>query len=352
MESFEGGPLITFALFTYNQERFIAEAIRGALSQTYSPLEIIISDDCSTDSTFEVIQKEIDGYTGQHTVRVNRNEHNIGFGAHINKVMEIVKGELIVAAAGDDVSLLHRVEKTYQAYLLSGGKAASLFSNAIIIDENGKHLGLYHVPPRAEELKPHFMAEHMSGVLGSSQAWGRRVNEVFGSIDERVWQEDLIIPFRAALIGEVRYINEPLVLYRRHSTNMYFRAAKDAAPKQLHVDLLNIADNRIAICENRLKDLETASQLFPARAAEFSQLRRTLLKMLQEMKNEKALRLETGTFKRMRIIGRAMLQNTSRKRVAAWVLTSFFPRFYVSLITYRKARLIKKHVAAKSDYSF
>jgi glycosyltransferase involved in cell wall biosynthesis len=50
-------------MFAYNHERFIAEAVRGALSQTYSPLEIIISDDCSTDRTFEIIQSEVAGYS-------------------------------------------------------------------------------------------------------------------------------------------------------------------------------------------------------------------------------------------------------------------------------------------------
>jgi glycosyltransferase involved in cell wall biosynthesis len=50
----EERPLITFALFAYNQEQFIAEAVQGALSQTYSPLEIILSD-WSADSTFHVM---------------------------------------------------------------------------------------------------------------------------------------------------------------------------------------------------------------------------------------------------------------------------------------------------------
>jgi len=39
--------LITLALVAYNQERFISEALEGAFAQTYSPLEIILSDDCS-----------------------------------------------------------------------------------------------------------------------------------------------------------------------------------------------------------------------------------------------------------------------------------------------------------------
>lgn len=41
--------LISFVLIAYNQERFIREAVEGAFSQTYSPLEIILSDDASSD---------------------------------------------------------------------------------------------------------------------------------------------------------------------------------------------------------------------------------------------------------------------------------------------------------------
>ncbi len=50
-------PLVTFMLRTYNHERFIREAVRSALTQTYSPLQVVISDDCSQDRTFEIIQE-------------------------------------------------------------------------------------------------------------------------------------------------------------------------------------------------------------------------------------------------------------------------------------------------------
>ena len=49
-------PLVTFALFAYNQEKYIREAVEGAFSQTYQRMEIILSDDCSTDSTFDILK--------------------------------------------------------------------------------------------------------------------------------------------------------------------------------------------------------------------------------------------------------------------------------------------------------
>ena len=50
-------PLLTFGVCAYKQEQFIREAVEAALAQTYSPLEIILSDDCSPDRTFEIMQE-------------------------------------------------------------------------------------------------------------------------------------------------------------------------------------------------------------------------------------------------------------------------------------------------------
>ena len=61
-------PLICFGLLAYNQEPFIREAVEGALAQTYAPLEIILSDDCSTDRTFEIMQETVAAYRGPHKV--------------------------------------------------------------------------------------------------------------------------------------------------------------------------------------------------------------------------------------------------------------------------------------------
>ena len=125
----EERPLITFALFAYNQEQFIEEAVQGALSQTYSPLETILSDDCSSDRTFEIMSRTADEYQGPHTIILNRNEPNLGLVPHVNKViMELSHGELIVMAAGDDISLSERTETLWRAWEATDRKAFGISS--------------------------------------------------------------------------------------------------------------------------------------------------------------------------------------------------------------------------------
>ena len=88
-------PLVTFALFAYNQEKYIREAVEAALAQDYPNLEIILSDDCSTDRTFEVIQNIVSKYKGRHRVIHNRNQSNLGISRHLNMAFSMVSGDFV-----------------------------------------------------------------------------------------------------------------------------------------------------------------------------------------------------------------------------------------------------------------
>ena len=324
-------PLITFAMFAYNHERFIAEAVRGALSQTYSPLEILISDDCSTDRTFELIEAEVAGYAGPHIIRLNRNDPNLGFGPSINRVMELSSGDLIVAASADDVSLPDRVERLYQTYVDSNGKALSIFSNAVVIDENGNRKGSYLSPIDTRSLSVSHMATHLGGVLGATHIWHKRVFEVFGPlIAKRSVAEDVIISFRSALLGEVIFIDEALVLYRLHANNAQFGSPDDVKPQELEKSLRKAGDMWIDACTQRLQDLSRMLTLFPERRDELLGIQNDLLRCLREKEDEKAMLLTPSSFKRAGIIGRALWLGTPPRRIIRWVLTFFFPRLYLS----------------------
>src|SRR5262249_33172664 len=157
-------------------------------------------------------------------IRLNRNETNMGFGASINRAMRMATGEFIVIASADDVSLPNRVEVLQRCHAESGGKAISVFSNATVIDENGKQHGRHYTSFDKESLTLSFMARRFSGVLGATHGWHRRVFDVFGPITEnKVVAEDQIISFRSALLGEVRFVDELLVLYRLHDNNAQFK---------------------------------------------------------------------------------------------------------------------------------
>ncbi len=117
MSDLQERPLVTFALFSYNQEQYIREAVEGAFSQTYSPLEIILSDDGSTDRTFNILSEMAASYKGPHKLIINRMAKNSGIANHINYVIDLANGELVILAAGDDISISTRATVLTEAWL-------------------------------------------------------------------------------------------------------------------------------------------------------------------------------------------------------------------------------------------
>lgn len=113
-------PLVTFALFAYNQVEFVREAIEAAFAQDYSPLEIIVSDDCSTDGTFEAMVELVSAYAGPHKVLARRTLSNRGSLLHISEVAALAQGELLVLAAGDDISKPGRTTALVAAWRATG----------------------------------------------------------------------------------------------------------------------------------------------------------------------------------------------------------------------------------------
>lgn len=210
----EEKPLITFALFAYNQEKYIRDAVEGALSQTYSPLQIILSDDCSPDSTFAIMKQMAAAYIGPHEILLNRNDPNLGLAEHINHVMTLAKGELIVVAAGDDISLPERTELITYEWLITGKSSKSIHSAYIEMDGDGNPLQIKQSRNFENFDDVRRCIVDSTNVLGATQAWACELFTVFGPLRSDVIHEDCAIPLRAMLIGKVSYIEKPLVNYR------------------------------------------------------------------------------------------------------------------------------------------
>lgn len=221
-------PLITFLLMAYNQERFIGEAVAGALAQTYSPLEILLTDDCSSDRTYKIMSDMAAAYRGPHRIVLNRNAKNLGIGPHLNLAMELVSGALVVGGAGDDLSLPERTLVMYELWQRSGQTAYSLFSDALVIDEEGRHLNRLFGDkvPSFVDCVENAVRRGGVGVAGCTHVFSKETFNLFGPMDEQVMAEDMVIPFRSLLLGEIVYCPDALVHYRTHSGNVSINATR------------------------------------------------------------------------------------------------------------------------------
>lgn len=208
-------PLVSVLLITFRQRETIGDALRSLLAQTWQPLEIIASDDASGDGTWEALCAAAEGYAGPHRLLLNRNDTNLGIGAHLSLLAQRAQGELLVVAAGDDVSLPQRVQRIVEAWLAHGRRPDVIASALADIDADGRVHG---------EIVPTDLARYTSlaqwaadppHVVGAAQAWTRRLFERFGPLPPGTVAEDLVMVFRAIGSGGAITLREPLVQYRR-----------------------------------------------------------------------------------------------------------------------------------------
>lgn len=213
------GPLVTFVLFAFNQELFIRDAIAGAFAQTYSPLQIILTDDCSSDGTFRIMEEMAREYVGPHQLVLNRNKVNVGIGSHINKFMELAEGEWIVGAAGDDISTPNRTAEIMKAARRSDIKPYSIWSRAQHMNSDGELLDVYEYSD-GKQYSERDMISNKRVVMGCSHAWHRDAFRIFGPLYHKVIFEDNAISFRSFLLGDIAYVDDTLVYYRQHDNNV------------------------------------------------------------------------------------------------------------------------------------
>ena len=98
--------------------------VEAALAQDYPKLEVLLSDDCSTDGTFEILQEVARTYGGPHRVCAIRTPHNLHIGGHMSFATGEASGEFIVISGGDDLSLPHRTRRLVDEWLKTGKRAA------------------------------------------------------------------------------------------------------------------------------------------------------------------------------------------------------------------------------------
>lgn len=228
-------PRVSLILITYNQSRYVRQAIVGALSQDYDNLEIVISDDSSPDSTWSIIQEVVAATPTRHQVVITQTAGNQGLAGNVNNGVRHSSGEWLVLAAGDDISLPDRVSKLMAA-VNDAPDIRAVASRWYSIDDQGAREPAKENPRKRFRSSDDVTAEEalaailritpfprlaFSGTLtGATAAWHRSLFERFGLLPADLVFEDAALTLRARLTGRVRCIDERLVEYRKHAESL------------------------------------------------------------------------------------------------------------------------------------
>ena len=133
-------PLVSVICLCYNHERFVEEALRSVKTQTYPNVQLIVVDDRSTDGSVEIITRFLNDIGDAEFMPMSAN---LGSCRAFNKALEKATGEFIIDLAADDVLMNNRIQKGVEAFLSADASTGVHFSDAELIDETGKLLGLH-----------------------------------------------------------------------------------------------------------------------------------------------------------------------------------------------------------------
>lgn len=220
-------PRTSLILLACNQAATVRAAAESCLAQQGEALEIVFSDDASSDDTYSILCEVTRAYRGPHQLRVRRNPTNLGIGAHYNVLIEETRGDLIVTAAGDDISLPQRVERLVAAWRASGERADLVASDCISIATDGT-LGERIVNDDLAQCTVESWCAKRPFTVGATHAFTRRMMRRFGPFVAGLWYEDIVMGLRAIMAGGALTVPEALVHYRSGGSSRPTLAASGA----------------------------------------------------------------------------------------------------------------------------
>lgn len=212
-------PLVTVICLCYNQKRFLQEAIKSVINQSYSPIQLIVVDDASTDGSPETINQLKTQYPQLEVLLL---KENVGNCRAFNRGLALAKGECLIDLAADDVLLSDRIRKGVEALKQAGGDYGVHFCDAELIDERGSFLNHHsdkyphHSIPQGDiyvqVIKRYF-------ICPPTIMFRKSVMDALGGYDETLAYEDFDFWIRSSRQFKYMYSPEPLVKKRivKHS---------------------------------------------------------------------------------------------------------------------------------------
>lgn len=224
-------PLVTIAIPNYNYAQYVGETIDSALAQTYKNIEVVVSDNASTDGSWDIIRK----YEGHPKVRLYRQTETLPVGNHFGFVLCMSDARYLVFLSSDDLLKPRFVEATMEVILGHPDRTIGMvaterevingegiiktfppFYNTSCIVPGEKQakvflMGNPFVPSQVLIDRRIFQPNLRSfkrAVPGKGQSWKKRT--------QYACMADCAIWFNLCLRADFGYVREKLITYREH----------------------------------------------------------------------------------------------------------------------------------------
>lgn len=210
-------PLVSVLIPCYNVEMYVEESVNSILNQTYTHLEIIAINDCSTDNTGNILRQLAEK---DSRITVVNNPENLRLISTLNKGIELCHGDYIARMDADDISLPTRIEK--EVDFLESNKDHDIVSTQFYAfrSEKPNKYDLNYSPQHDSELRAYMLFR--SGICHPAVLIRKRIFSELGLKFEQKYLhvEDYALWSEAIYKTKIANIPEPLLLYRVHKNQV------------------------------------------------------------------------------------------------------------------------------------
>lgn len=217
-------PKISIVLCTCNGEAYLRGQIDSLLAQTYPFHELIVQDDCSTDSTGHIIRSYQQRYP-ERDIRFYANPQRMGFNKNFLTALQRAGGDYIACCDQDDIW----VENKLETLVREMGDCPLIFHNSWVTGNRAKAYPLYGQP--LPECFPSLYAALYPRAYGHQILFRKDVLERTRPFWGYNVSYDYLLFTLASSMGRVRYLHTPLVYWRRHEEAATYNAHPHKAGK-------------------------------------------------------------------------------------------------------------------------
>ena len=239
----------------FNHAQYIEERLETLFSQWLPGFELLLIDDASADAGFAIAERTLARHPDIPATTV-RNKTTLGMGV-LPVLLELARGDVIVQADSDDIALPGRLQAAMACF--DRDPACRLVtSNAVLLSADGFATGLYETVAPDQVFTDPLDAAGLDWDrrwLGATIAFHRALFDDLPLIDPAncPYGLDLLLPFRALLLGSYHYLSRPLVGWRQHGRNRsHLVGSLSTVPSEME----RYQSSEMMILAQKLKDAE------------------------------------------------------------------------------------------------
>ena len=242
-------PLVTVICISYNHANFVKQALNSVINQSYPNIELIITDDCSSDNSKTVIE----GWLEKHpNILFLPNETNLGNTKTFNNAIKHAKGSYFIDLAADDMLLPNCIQLQIETFQNSNyTNLGIVYANINLIDEKDNFISIYY----NEEEKPEsgdiyeMVISRSTKICSVASMIKKEVFEKVGYYDTTLAYEDLDLWIRASRDFDFEYIPDVLAVKRElpNSLSAHFLKKNNAKTKFLNQSTFRILKKALSL---------------------------------------------------------------------------------------------------------